>query len=687
MMKPTVAWNNPARLLLLTSLALSACGGGGGGGGGNPSGGGGTPVTGNGFAPATGPGDTSHYFPQAQGNNWSFNFLTNDPTAITSSAVVGLAVTGTKTVQGVTATVLTRTDPTLASGGYDQYFYVNAGGVTNLGNTDSTDTISPLIVPYVQLLFPVQIGPVSSLTGTNLPFGKDSSGNPVTLNLTQNIANIVIESIDVPAGTYSNALRQTTAVTATAYDGGQPSTAVSGTDTSWLVPGIGQIKEQISTSASGSAINSSSELRGFAVNGEPHGLGAAADLVPTLLTANCTANQGSIGPPSLASDGTNTLLVAHQCNVSNGNVTLQWLALLVGPDGTIKNSVNLSAVTGANTVGTQSTVAFDGTNYLVVHEEDSAAPLLGVDYNLDALLISQSGAIVSGPNVVGLSYHGQAGGPSAPALAFDGNRYLLAFPGVVCGVPPQLCGLFINPATGMANTSAFQISNTNDYDRGQPAIGFDGTNYLIVWTENGSNPPGLVAVRVTTAGIILDATPLLIANNVGPSTSGAGPCCDLQPAVSFDGTNYLVTYLDQRNASSNYDLSIYSGYATISAARVSPAGVLLDGSPTTPGIVVTTAQNLVTGRVSSAFINGAHWLVWDSGNPRTLYASRVSTAGTVPAVWPNGFPLLPPVAAQVATQLPAIAPGNSGGLVTWLQGQPSSTLTALFDMPIYSSGP
>src|SRR5580704_13581636 len=123
MMKPTVAWNNPARLLLLTSLALSACGGGGGGGGGNPSGGGGTPVTGNGFAPATGPGDTSQYFPQAQGNNWSFNFLTNDPTAITSSAVVGLAVTGTKTVQGVTATVLTRTDPTLASGGYDQYFY------------------------------------------------------------------------------------------------------------------------------------------------------------------------------------------------------------------------------------------------------------------------------------------------------------------------------------------------------------------------------------------------------------------------------------------------------------------------------------------------------------------------------------------------------------------------------------
>ena len=672
---------------VLYGALLAACGGGGGGGGGAGGGGNGPSVTGNGFAPATGPGDTGQYFPAMQGNTWSFNYVTNDPKAVAPSAVVGLAITGTKPVQGVTATILTRTDPTLASGGYDQYFYVNAGGVTLLGNTDRTDTITPLIAPYVELLFPVQVGPVSSLTGTNLPFGKDSSGNPITLDLTQEIANVAIESVDVPAGTFSNAMRQTTTVSATAYDGGHSTPAVSGTDTLWLVPSVGQIKEQISTSANGSGINASSELRGFTVNGQPHGLGAAADLVPTLVSANCTASQGPIGPPSTAFDGTNTLVVAHQCNVSNGSVTVQWVALLVGPDGAIRNLVNLSEPTSAATVGTQSAVAFDGTNYLVVHEEDSAVPPAGIDFNLDALLISRAGAVVSGPNVVGLSVHADAGGPSAPALAFDGSRYLLLFTDANGPRPPQLSGLFIAPGTGQADGSSFPISSTNDYNRGQPAVGFDGTNYLIVWTENGANPPGLIAVRMSKAGVILDATPLLIVNNVGPSTSGAGPCCDLQPAVSFDGTNYLVTYLDQRNASSNAELSIYSGYATISAARVSTSGALLDGSPTTPGIVVTTAQNLVTGRVSSAFISGAHWLVWDSGTPRTLSASRVSTAGTVPAVWPNGFSLVPPAAAQAATQLPAIAAGSNGGLVTWLQVHASSTLTALRGMPIFSAGP
>lgn len=668
---------------------VAACGGGGGGGGG----GSGPSVTGNGFAPSTGPGDTSQYFPGTQGNSWAFNYVTNDPNAVAQSAIVGLAVNGTKLVQGVTATVLTRTDPTLMSGGYDQYFYVNGGGVTLLGNTDATDTITPLITPYVELLFPVQVGPVSSLTATNLPFGRDSGGNPITLNLTQSIVNVAIESVDVPAGTFSNAMRQTTTVSATAYDSGRSTPAVSGTDTYWLVPGVGQIKEQLSVSTTGTAVAASSELRGFTVNGQQHGLGAAADLVPTLVAANCTASQGPVGPPSVAFDGTNYLVVAHECDVSNGSVTIKWIALIVGSDGAIKSSVDLSAPVSPVTIGTQSAVAFDGTNFLVVHQEDSAVSANGIDFNLDAVLISPGGAIVSGPNVVGLAVaDAGAGGPGAPALAFDGSRYLLLFTDANAPVrPPQLSGLFITPATAQPDGTSFPISSTNDYIRGEPAVGFDGTNYLVVWTENGSNPPGLVAVRISKAGVILDSTRLLIANNVGPDTSGAGPCCDLQPTVSFDGTNYLVTYLDQRNAAPppfSIDAAIYGGWATISAARVSTSGVLLDGSGTAPGIVVTTAQGLVTGRVRSAFINGAHWLVWDSGTPRTLKASRVSTAGIVPAVWPNGFSLVPAAAAAATTQLPAISMGSNGGLVTWLEVQASpSTLTALRGMPIFSAGP
>lgn len=669
------------RTLAAAMVALSAvaCGGGGGGSGGSS-----TPaasVTGNGFAPSAGPGDTSQYFPAAQSDKWSFNYVTDDPSALSPNGIVDFSVNGTKTIQGVTATLFTRADPTAASGGFDQYFYVNGGGVTLLGNSDASDSLTPLIVPYVQLLFPVQVGPVSSLTGTNLAFGKDSGGNPLTLNLTQVIANVAVESVDVPAGSFSNAMRQTTSISATAFDSGRSAPVVSGTDTSWIVPGIGQIKDQTSVSGNGSSLNSSSELRGYTINGVSHGLGVAADLIPGLVTANC-AGTGYIAPPSIATDQTNYLIIAHNCDASSGSVKLKWVATLVGPDGTVGHSTDLSAAftpPAQVLIGLHAVVAFDGTNYLVVHEDDNNPVSSGI--KLDALLVSPSGTIVAGPNTIGnVSYSSDLPG-DPEALAFDGSRYLLVYVDTNAVVrPPQLSGLFISPATGQPDGVPFPISQTNDFNHAEPAVGFDGTNYLVVWVENGSNPPGLSAVRVSRTGTVLDAQPVLIMNSSGAGTNSSGLCCDLEPAVSFDGTNFLVAYKDTRGAGP------YSDTGKISAARVSTAGVLLDGSATTPGIAVTTATAVQIGRVRSAFFGGAHWLVW---NADSLIASRISPSGTVPSVWPNGFTLVPAIAAQGTDLWPALAATASAGLVTWthLQQPSTSTATALRAMPTFSAGP
>jgi hypothetical protein len=668
------------RTLAAAMVALSAvaCGGGGGGSGGSS-----TPaasVTGNGFAPSAGPGDTGQYFPAAQSDKWSFNYVTDDPSALSPNGIVDFSVNGTKTIQGVTATVFTRADPTAASGGFDQYFYVNGGGVTLLGNSDASDSLTPLIVPYVQLLVPVQVGPVSSLTGTNLAFGKDSGGNPITLNLTQVIANVAVESVDVPAGSFSNAMRQTTSISATAFDSGRSAPVVSGTDSSWIVPGIGQIRDQTSVSGNGSSVNSSSELRGYTINGVPHGLGVAADLIPGLVTANCEG-PGYIAPPSIVTDQTNYLITAHNCDASSGSVKLKWVATLVGPDGTVRHSTDLSAAftpPAQVLIGLHAVVAFDGTNYLVVHEDDNNPLSSGI--KLDALLVSPSGTVVAGPNIIGnVSYSSDLPG-DPEAVAFDGSRYLLVYVDTNAG---QLSGLFISPATGQPDGMPFTISHTNDVNHAEPAVGFDGTDYLVVWVENGSNPPGLSAVRVSRTGTVLDAQPVLIMNSSGAGTNSSGLCCDLEPAVSFDGTNFLVAYKDTRGAGP------YSDTGKISAARVSTAGVLLDGSATTTGIAVTTATGVHIGRVRSAFFEGAHWLVWDGGSSDSLTASRISPSGTVPSAWPNGFTLVPAIAAQGTDLWPALAATASAGLVTWthLQQPSTSTATALRAIPIFSPGP
>src|SRR2546423_2868028 len=99
----------------LGSLLLFGCGGGGGGygGGGGGGGGGGSPtVTGKGFAPSTGPGDTAGYFPVGAGDQWEVKYSTPDPKASAAAGVVTLAVNGNKAVLGAAGTALTPTDST-----------------------------------------------------------------------------------------------------------------------------------------------------------------------------------------------------------------------------------------------------------------------------------------------------------------------------------------------------------------------------------------------------------------------------------------------------------------------------------------------------------------------------------------------------------------------------------------------
>ena len=228
--------------LVFFALTLAACGGGGGSGSSS-----GTPspsVTGNSFAPATGPGDTMGYVPYSAGNKWFYNATTNDPTAPASSSFVNAYINGTKSVHGVTATVLTQQDSSTPAASLDSYYYLSPGGLSYVGNNDATDLITPQIVPYAQLLFPVQTGRISSVTGTNLPFGYDGIGNPITLNITQTIDNVSIEAVSVSAGSFSNAMKQVSTISGTAHDAalGQ-SIGIAGTATDWLVPDIGLVKQ------------------------------------------------------------------------------------------------------------------------------------------------------------------------------------------------------------------------------------------------------------------------------------------------------------------------------------------------------------------------------------------------------------------------------------------------------------
>jgi len=102
-------------------------------------------------------------------------------------------------------------------------------------------------------------------------------------------------------------------------------------------------------------------------------------------------------------------------------------------------------------------------------------------------------------------------------------------------------------------------------------VAFDGTNYLVVWTdyrgyELDADYADVYAARVTPDGIDLDPNGIPIAVK--------GAWLEGQPAVAFDGTNFLVTW--DQGGYPNGDL-----YGT----RVSPQGAVLQTYTFRPGVV------------------------------------------------------------------------------------------------------
>src|SRR5262249_59032911 len=104
-----------------------------------------------------------------------------------------------------------------------------------------------------------------------------------------------------------------------------------------------------------------------------------------------------------------------------------------------------------------------------------------------------------------------------------------------------------------AGTPAPFVVNALVGDQVEPSVAFDGTNWLVVW----SNGADLLGARVTQSGAVLDAVGVPLC-----TASGA----QRRPRVAFGGTRYVVVWTDYR-----------AGVPDVYATRVTPTLAVLDG--------------------------------------------------------------------------------------------------------------
>jgi len=206
-----------------------------------------------------GAGDIGNFFPYTDGNLWEYTNTTSGTGQSTETFSNTLTITGTKFIGGISTQVFRESNPD-NGGPQESYAVKDANGVTIYGNNDATDSITPQLVPYQPIHFPLPFGnpfvPVSR---------KRIVINGAAVDFTEELRVVGLENVSVSAGSFSNALKLER--TQTFLLPGTDSPIVTEKDTTWLARNTGEIKRTLVVQGGGQTTTETEELVRSVIDG------------------------------------------------------------------------------------------------------------------------------------------------------------------------------------------------------------------------------------------------------------------------------------------------------------------------------------------------------------------------------------------------------------------------------------
>jgi len=202
---------------------------------------------------AEGPGDIGNLFPFAIGNVWNYQETLSPIDGQISTYDNVFRITKTQSTSGVPVYVAEESNPGGTGEPEDHLWSKDSRDMTlwgtSRGNPD--DFITPLIVPYPQALFPVDLGRTVTVVdqrGLTMPDSEnDEDFLPESFDVTATLTPVCVDAVTVPAGAWERAVRIDYNVTADIRFSSAPATRLKGTLNRWLAPGVGPIKEDVLT--------------------------------------------------------------------------------------------------------------------------------------------------------------------------------------------------------------------------------------------------------------------------------------------------------------------------------------------------------------------------------------------------------------------------------------------------------
>ena len=212
--------------------------------------------------------------------------------------------------------------------------------------------------------------------------------------------------------------------------------------------------------------------------------------------------------------------------------------------------------------------------------------------------IDYSGNLLSPPNFP-ISQSSNA--ETSPAIALCGSRYLVAWADTRGGFPSYDIYGSILDSTGSVVIQNIAISNASG-KQDSPAIGCDGTNFYVVWSDDRNSNLDIYGTGVNaTTGAVQSPGGIQLTSTLS---------ADAHPAIAYSPTagNYLVVW----------DVGIAVNFAIVSGSTGTEIG--------SPGVVVRGAKYPDVTWDGKQF-----WVVYQttSNSDSNIYANPVTTTGIV----------------------------------------------------------
>jgi hypothetical protein len=212
-------------------------------------------------------------------------------------------------------------------------------------------------------------------------------------------------------------------------------------------------------------------------------------------------------PPSVCFDGTNYFVT--WCATRSGIPEIYGAR--VTSSGQVLDPNGIKITTGSHTEIRMPGIAFDGINFLIVWRTQKGDPTYGD--NIYGAIVSKSGVNLSpsdGFPIANLhcSYY--------PSVAFDGTNYMVVWHDSR-NADWDIYGARVDKSGTVLDQNGFLICN-DPQNQEHCTIAFDGSNYLVVWYDWRQNNDKIFGsaygARVSPSGIVLDQPAFKIADHV-----------------------------------------------------------------------------------------------------------------------------------------------------------------------------